>query len=114
LPNKYFIAGAVHDPESDECLEGFTVSLTGENGYESVLQTNDFGDFWFERHTPGTYTLSVAKKRYLNRRVHDIHADEDINVGNIGLCKEASYDLAVFEYHFADMDGGNANHGYSH
>ena len=22
LPNKYFIAGAVYDPEADECLEG--------------------------------------------------------------------------------------------
>ena len=28
LPNKYFIAGAVFDPEADECLEGATVTLT--------------------------------------------------------------------------------------
>ena len=28
LPNKYFIAGEVFDPEDDECLEGAKVTLT--------------------------------------------------------------------------------------
>ena len=32
LPNKCFIAGAVYDPEADECLEGATVTLTAPTG----------------------------------------------------------------------------------
>jgi tetrathionate reductase subunit B len=89
LPNKYFIAGTVCDPEMDECLEGCKLSLTGENGDASVLETDDFGDFWFERLAPGTYTLSVAKEGYLTRRIQDIRADKDVNVGDIEMDKKA-------------------------
>jgi hypothetical protein len=54
-----------------------------------VLQTDDFCDFWFERLAPGTYTLSVAKKGYLTRRINDIRADKDINVRDIELYKKS-------------------------
>lgn len=91
LPNKYFIAGAVYDPEIEECLEGCTVTLTNAGSFKAVLKTDDFGDFWFERLSPGTYTLSVAKKGYLTRCINDIHADKDINLGDIELHKKAKF-----------------------
>jgi Fe-S-cluster-containing dehydrogenase component len=53
LPNKYFVAGAVFDPEEDECLESCTVTARGADGKKSTTQTDDFGDFWFERQEPG-------------------------------------------------------------
>ena len=88
LLNKYFIAGAVYDPEADECLEGATVTLTG-NGKKSSLKTDNFGDFWFERQEPGTYSLSIEMDGYLPRTIEDIDATKDVNVGDIELYKKA-------------------------
>jgi tetrathionate reductase subunit B len=87
LPNKYFIAGAVYDPEADECLEGATVTLIGAKGKKSTLKTDNFGDFWFERQEPGKYSLEVSMKGYLTRKLEDIDASKDINVGDITLYK---------------------------
>ena len=89
LPNKYFVAGAVYDPEEDECLEGATVTLTGSAGQKSILKTDNFGDFWFERLEPGTYSLVIEKSGYLPRKVESIDASKDINVGDLELYKKA-------------------------
>jgi Fe-S-cluster-containing dehydrogenase component len=85
LPNKYFVAGAVFDPEADECLENCTVTLIGSDGKKASLQTDDFGDFWFERLEPGAYSLKVEKDGYLARTIEDIDASQDVNVGDIEL-----------------------------
>lgn len=46
LLNRYFIAGAVHNPEANECLEGATVTLTNEKAKkQATLKTDKFGDF---------------------------------------------------------------------
>jgi tetrathionate reductase subunit B len=90
LPNKYFIAGAVYDPEEDECLEAATVTLTGAKGKKSTLKTDNFGDFWFERNVPGIYSLKIEKAGYLPREIADIDASKDINVGDIELYKTTS------------------------
>jgi len=90
LPNKYFIAGAVYDPEEDECLEAATVTLTNSKGKKSTLKTDNFGDFWFERNVPGTYSLKIEKTGYLPREIADIDASKDINVGDIELYKTTS------------------------
>jgi len=88
LPNKYFIAGAVYDPEADECLEGATVTLVNAKGKKAALKTDEFGDFWFERQEPGKYSLEVEMKGYLPRKLEAIDASKDINVGDIALYKK--------------------------
>jgi Fe-S-cluster-containing dehydrogenase component len=91
LPNKYFVAGAVYDPEEDECLEGATVTLKGVRGKKvATLKTDNFGDFWFERMEPGTYSLKVEKEGYLPRNIESIDASKDVNVGDIELYKVSS------------------------
>jgi tetrathionate reductase subunit B len=89
LPNKYFIAGAVYDPEADECLEGATVTLTrvggDRGGVVSTITTDDFGDFWFERQEPGIYSLRIEKSGYVAKTVEPVDASKDVNVGDIEL-----------------------------
>jgi tetrathionate reductase subunit B len=87
LPNKYFVAGAVYDPEADECLQGVSVTLVNAKGKKSALKTDEFGDFWFERQEPGKYSLEVEMKGYITRKIDDIDASKDINVGDIQLYK---------------------------
>jgi tetrathionate reductase subunit B len=86
LPNKYFIAGAVYDPEADECLVGATVTLTNlESKTASSLETDIFGDFWFERQEPGRYSLRIEKSGYATKTVDSIDVRQDINVGDMEL-----------------------------
>ena len=49
LPKK-FIAGAVFDPEADECLEGATVTATNVEHRRQVYEaiTDSYGDFWLK------------------------------------------------------------------
>jgi tetrathionate reductase subunit B len=90
LPNKYFIAGEVYDPEADECLEGATVTLTSAEGKATSLETDVFGDFWFERQEPGRYSLRIEKAGYATKAVDAIDASKDINVGSIELRQEVA------------------------
>jgi len=85
LPNKYFVAGAVYDPQEDECLEDCIVTLANDRGIKAVLKTDDFGDFWFERLEPETYALSVEKEGYLPRKIDSIKTVNDVNLGDIEL-----------------------------
>jgi Fe-S-cluster-containing dehydrogenase component len=88
LLNKYFVAGAVYDPEADECLEGATVTLNDAKGKKvAELKTDNFGDFWFERQEPGTYSITIESAGYLPRKVEDIDATKDVNIGDIPLSK---------------------------
>jgi len=91
LLNKYFIAGSVYDPEEDECLEGATVTLTSLASKKAVsIETDIFGDFWFERQEPGKYSLRIEKNGYAPKAVESIDASKDVNVGDIELQKAAS------------------------
>jgi Fe-S-cluster-containing dehydrogenase component len=88
LPNKYFIAGAVYDPQEDECLEGAKVTLLGADGKtKGTLLTDDFGDFWFERQEPGTYSLKIELEGYASKTIEAVDASKDVNVGDIELRK---------------------------
>jgi Fe-S-cluster-containing dehydrogenase component len=89
LLNKYFIAGAVYDPEADECLEGATVTLTNtKSKKKSTLKTDGFGDFWFERQEPGKYSLVIEKTGYLPRKVESIDCAKDLNLGDFEMSKK--------------------------
>ena len=91
LLNKYFIAGEVFDPEADEVLEGATVTLVNiESRQSSSLQTDFFGDFWFERQQPGKYSLLIEKDGYFAKIIEPIDASKDVNVGEIELHQEVA------------------------
>ena len=84
---KRFIAGAVYDPQADECLANCAVTLTGANGLKLSSRTDIFGDFWFEQIEPGIYNLKMEKEGYQTAAIENINASQDINVGDIELCK---------------------------
>ena len=83
---KKFIAGAVYDPEADESLEDVTVTLNDAEGKKMAsLQTDIFGDFWFEGLEVGSYGLTIEKPGYLPQKMDAISNEKDINVGDIAL-----------------------------
>ncbi len=88
---KRFVAGAVFDPEVDECIQGATVMLTNIKTAEVfTTQTNHFGDFWIRKLEVGDYSLSVEKNGYLTQKVESISTEKDVNVGDIALYRATS------------------------
>jgi len=89
IPRK-FVAGAVYDPEADECLEGATVTLTDSKSQQKLtLKTDNYGDFWFEKLPVSSFNLTLEKEGYLPQEMKDISTEKDINVGDIKLYKRA-------------------------
>jgi tetrathionate reductase subunit B len=85
---KRFVAGAVYDPEADECLEEATVTLKDDKGKKvASLKTDNFGDFWFEGLKVGKYSLKIEKAGYLTQTL-EASTEKDINVGDIALYKK--------------------------
>jgi Fe-S-cluster-containing dehydrogenase component len=86
LPKK-FIAGAVYDPDEDECIEGATVTVSNlDGGEEFTAKTDIYGDFWFEHmKADHTYSLRIEKDEYCPQEIHDIRTAKDVNVGDIEL-----------------------------
>jgi Fe-S-cluster-containing dehydrogenase component len=89
LPKKW-IAGAVYDPQADECLEGATVTATNTATKATLTVTTDhYGDFWLKGLADGTYTLRIEKPGYLAKKLGPIDiAEKDQNLGDIVLWKE--------------------------
>jgi tetrathionate reductase subunit B len=85
---KRFIAGAVYDPEEDECLGGAKVTLTDGQGQEvAVAETDDFGDFWFEGLEVAEYALKIEKAGFLAQTIGKVSTEKDINIGDIALSR---------------------------
>jgi tetrathionate reductase subunit B len=85
---KPFIAGAVFQPETDECTEGATVTATNmATGTSASATTDSYGDFWLNDLVPGEYTLVVEKAGFLREKMGPIDARKDINVGDISVWK---------------------------
>ena len=53
----------------------------------ATLKTDNFGDFWFERQEPGVYTVTIEQTGYLPRKIENIDASKDVNIGDIPLYK---------------------------
>jgi len=83
LPKK-FIAGTLYDPNSKEVIIGARCTLEDEeSGAEHEMETNEFGDFWFndlqdDRRFTLTFRIGNAVKVLQN-----IHTHKDISLGDI-------------------------------
>jgi Fe-S-cluster-containing dehydrogenase component len=88
LPKKW-IAGAVFDPQADECLEGVAVTATNTStGEKLTVATDNYGDFWLKGLDDGTYTLLFEMAGYLAKKVGPVDATAaDQNVGDVELWK---------------------------
>ena len=83
---KRFVAGAVFDPEEDECIQGAVVTLTDSKSSETfTTETDYFGDFWLRKLKVGEYSLSIKKDGYLPKEIGSISTEKDVNVGDIEL-----------------------------
>ena len=83
-----FIAGAVYDPEEDECIEGATVTLTDLESVEKfTAKTDNFGDFWVHKLKASTYSLKIEKSGYYPNEIKAINTAKDVNLGDIKLHK---------------------------
>ena len=68
LPRR-FVAGAVYDPEADECIGGATATLTDAGtGKKFTAKTDNFGDFWLEDLAVGAYSLAIDKEGYYSQK----------------------------------------------
>jgi tetrathionate reductase subunit B len=83
-----FIAGAVFEPDVDECTEDAKVTAVKVgNGKFYEATTDSYGDFWLRDVEPGAYTLLVEKAGYLPQKMGPVDASKDINVGDIAVWK---------------------------
>jgi Fe-S-cluster-containing dehydrogenase component len=82
---KRFIAGAVYDPRKDECIEGASITLIDSAGKSQTINTDNFGDFWFEGLKVGTYSVKVEAKGFATKNIDSISTEKDVNLGDIPL-----------------------------
>jgi len=88
LPKK-FVAGAVYDPEQDECVEGATATLTDvKSGGKFTASTDSFGDFWLKELPVSTFSLTIEKEGYQPREIKSVNTEQDVNLGDIKLDKK--------------------------
>jgi tetrathionate reductase subunit B len=83
---KRFIAGAVYDPQEDECIEGAFITLTDhKDGSRFTTCTDEFGDFWFEGLKVGKFSLFIEKEGYRPNQIESLSTENDVNLGDIAL-----------------------------
>ena len=83
---KRFVAGAVYDPEEDECIEDATVTLTDlQTAEKFITKTDRFGDFWFEDMKTAKYSLEINCDGYQTWSNEMISTENDVNIGDIEL-----------------------------
>ncbi len=83
---KRFIAGALFDPDQDECIVGATITLTEDKtGETRSILSDDFGDFWLEGLKVGAYSLVIEKEGYPVKKIPSIGTEKDVNLGDIEL-----------------------------
>jgi tetrathionate reductase subunit B len=82
LPTKRFIAGTVYDPVAQEVVMGATCTLSGAGS--ATVETNHWGDFWFEGLEEGTYSLQIEANGK-TKTIADISTKKDVGLGDIPL-----------------------------
>jgi Fe-S-cluster-containing dehydrogenase component len=85
IPKK-FIAGALYDPEKEECLEGARITLTdAASGKTWSTLSDDFGDFWVEGLGVSTFSVVIEKEGYRMKEVPSVTTETDVNLGDIEM-----------------------------
>ena len=85
LPKK-FIAGTVYDPVEKEVVIGATCTLTEtRSGEEVTVETDSYGDFWFEGLKEGTFDLQIKKDSKMTSFTGLDTTEKDINLEDIPL-----------------------------
>ena len=85
LPKK-FVAGTVYDPIEKEVVIGATCTLQEKASAQTYqVQTDDFGDFWFEGLPDGgDYSLRIEKDGQ-SKVIDPIDGTTDVNLGDIPM-----------------------------
>jgi Fe-S-cluster-containing dehydrogenase component len=75
-----FLGGTLASKESDDCVEGATVTLS--TGGEKLAQTvsNNYGDFIFDGLTPGTYEVGVGAAGF-KPLARTVEIGDSVNLG---------------------------------
>ncbi|NLE11008.1 MAG: 4Fe-4S dicluster domain-containing protein [Actinobacteria bacterium] len=84
LPKK-FIAGTVYDPKAEEVVIGATCTLTTAKGKTLAIETDAYGDFWFEGIDDGVYDLEIKSGKKVKKFAGLDTTAADINLGDIPL-----------------------------
>lgn len=84
LPKK-FIAGTVYDPVKEEVINGASCTLIDlTNGNKTSVETDGFGDFWFEGLEVSQYSLEITKENK-SKTITGIQTEKDVNLGDIPI-----------------------------
>ena len=84
LPKK-FVAGTVYDPAEREVVIGATCTLKDQDGASHVVETDNYGDFWFNGLPDGhNYSLEI-KKGSTTKTLDKISTELDVNLGDIAM-----------------------------
>jgi hypothetical protein len=85
LPKK-FIAGTVYDPIEKEVIIGATCTLKETRGGKQYsVETDSYGDFWFDGLKDGKYNLKIKKGKRARSFTGLNTAEKDINLEDIPL-----------------------------
>ena len=83
---KRFLAGIVVDLEADEVIIGAKVTLENlATGAVSAIETDEFGDFWFNQVDAAPYRVYFEADGYLTRMIEASTVDADKNMGPVEL-----------------------------
>jgi Fe-S-cluster-containing dehydrogenase component len=83
---KSFIAGTVYDPVNKEIVEGASCTLTDSAGAAQTVQSDGFGDFWFEGLAEGgVFSLKIEAAGFPAKSFDSLSTVKDINLGDIPL-----------------------------
>ena len=82
---KTFIAGALVDSSTGECLEGADVSAKDTaTGKTTATKSDIFGDFWLDGLDAGTYTVTISKSGMKSTSMQ-VSLQKSTNLGDIEL-----------------------------
>ncbi len=82
---KQFVGGTVYDPKKEEIIMGAKCTLSA-NGTKLMVETDDFGDFWFEELKEGIYNLEIEAKGFSTKTFNDLSTiGKSVNLGDIPL-----------------------------
>lgn len=89
---KRFIAGALVDKGTNECLQDALVVATDTGtGKTYSSKSDNYGDFWFEGlEVEHKYSIKVEKTGYEPKIIDPVTTEKDVNLGDIFVSRAGS------------------------